>query len=98
MHRCCRRSGSVYLIDLLSVPSSLSSMSTVIHSAASGTPRRARFFLLPNAFSGSCRTPKTSASTSAQDTVMRVSPLTFLRFPLVGFGGGGSAGAIGSCE
>lgn len=98
MHGCHSHGGSGDLVDLLSAPWSSSSMSTLFHSAASGTPRRALFFLLPNTFSGSCRTPKTSASTSAQDTMMRVSPLTFLEFPLVGFGRGGSAGTVGSCE
>lgn len=86
-------------VDLRSAASSsVSSISTVFHSAASGTPRRALFFLLPNTFSGSCRMPKTSASTSAQGTVIRVSPLIFLILPLVGFGRGGSAAAVGSCE
>ena len=87
------------LLDLPSaVSSSLSSMSTLFHSAASGTPRRALFFFLPNAFSGSCLGPKTSASTSAQDTVICVSPLVFFEFPFVIFGTDGSFGAMGSCD
>ena len=73
-------------------------MSTLFHSFASGTPRRALFFFLPNAFSGSCRIPKTKASTSAQDTVMRVSPFIFFVVPLVGLGSGGSAIVTGSCD
>lgn len=85
-------------VSSLSGPSSLSSMSTLFHSFASGTPRRALFFLLPNDFSGSCRAPKTNASISAQDTVMRVSPLIFLGFPLAIFGCGSSADAVGSCD
>ena len=73
-------------------------MSTLFHSFVSGTPRGALFFFLPDAFSGSCRAPKTSASTSAQDTVMRVSPLIVFEFPLAPFGGGGSGDATKSCE
>ena len=73
-------------------------MSTLIHSFASGTPRRALFFLLPNAFSGSFRAPKTSASISTQDTVMRVSPLIFFGLPLAVLDSGDSADAVGSCD
>lgn len=94
----CRDSSCRRSVSSLSGSSSLSSMSTLFHSFASSTPRRALFFFLPNDFSGSCRAPKTSASISAQDTVMRVSPLIFLGFPLVSFGGGGSTDAIGSCD
>ena len=77
--------------------SSLSSISTLFHSLASGTPRRARFFLLPNTFSGSCLGPNTSASTSAQDTVMRVSPLIFLGASFTNKRGF-SADSIVSCD
>ena len=83
-------------VVLRSDPSSLSSMSTLFHSFPSGTPRRALFFFLPNAFSGSSLGPKTSVSTSAQETVMRVSPLIFFALPLVTFGGGGPAAGVGS--
>lgn len=84
--------------DLLPDPSSRSSISTLFHSFASGTPRRALFFFLPNAFSGSCLAPKTSASISAQDTVMRVSPLIFFALPLPLFACGGEPHAIASCD
>ena len=85
-------------VYILSEASSLSSISTLFHSFGSGTPRGALFFFLPNAFSGSCLAPKTSASISAQDTVMRVSPLTFLKLALAAFDGSDSDDTIESCE
>ena len=84
--------------NLPSAVSSSSSMSMLFHSFASGTPRRALFFFLPNAFSGSCLIPKMKASTSAQDTVMRVSPFIFFEVPLVGLGRGGSDIVMGSWD
>ena len=81
----------------LSWASLLSSISTLFHSFGSGAPRGALFFFLPNAFSGSCLAPKTTSSTSSQDTVMRVSPFTFF-CPFVFLEGYDTAGSLASCD
>ena len=89
---------TLYLAYTLSRVSLLSSISTLFHSFGSGAPRGALFFFLPNAFSGSCLAPKTIASTSSQDTVMRVSPLTFFWLPFALLEGDGPADLIASCD
>ena len=76
----------------------LSSISTLFHSFGSGAPRGALFFFLPKVFPESCLTPNTIASTSSQETVMRVSPFTFFWLPFALLERDSPADSIASCD